>query len=238
MYQTAGSGASPDLPSLQLRLVEALDPGKIVFERAPESQFARRPAHGGPPIALEHPRQVGRQLLDAVQADPGLEITVDLERLTVEALAIGLQAPFPLDPATRERFLQGLDDIGITLRHADEISSFEQQRPDWMPAVDISETADAYRIKADLPEVRKEDVKVSLEDSTLTIQGERKQEEERKGVRFHRIERSYGSFMRSFTLPEDADEAKISAEYKDGVLHVHLPKCEKPKPKSIEVRVT
>ena len=79
--------------------------------------------------------EVGRQLLDAVQADPSLEITVDLERLTVEAPAIGLQAPFPLDPATRERFLQGLDDIGITLRHADDISSFEQQRPDWMPAV-------------------------------------------------------------------------------------------------------
>jgi 3-isopropylmalate/(R)-2-methylmalate dehydratase small subunit len=79
--------------------------------------------------------EVGRQLLDAVQADPGLEITVDLERLTVEAPAIGLQASFPLDPATRERFLQGLDDIGITLRHADEISSFEKQRPDWMPAV-------------------------------------------------------------------------------------------------------
>jgi 3-isopropylmalate/(R)-2-methylmalate dehydratase small subunit len=79
--------------------------------------------------------EVGRQLLDAVLADPTLEITVDLERLTVEAPAIGVTAPFPLDPATRERFLQGLDDIGITLRHSDAISSFEQTRPRWMPAV-------------------------------------------------------------------------------------------------------
>jgi 3-isopropylmalate/(R)-2-methylmalate dehydratase small subunit len=79
--------------------------------------------------------EVGRQLLDAVQADPGLEITIDLERLTVEAPAIGVVASFPMDPATRERFLQGLDDIGLTLRHADAIATFEEQRPDWMPAV-------------------------------------------------------------------------------------------------------
>ena len=79
--------------------------------------------------------EVGKQLLSAVEADPSLEITVDLERLTVEAPAIGVTAPFPLDPSTRERFLQGLDDIGITLRHADAITSFEGQRPQWMPAV-------------------------------------------------------------------------------------------------------
>ena len=79
--------------------------------------------------------EVGKQLLAAVEADPSLEITVDLERLTVEAPAIGVSAPFPLDPSTRERFLQGLDDIGITLRYADAITSFEGQRPQWMPAV-------------------------------------------------------------------------------------------------------
>ena len=79
--------------------------------------------------------EVGKQLLAAVEADPSLEITVDLERLTVEAPAIGVTAAFPLDPSTRERFLQGLDDIGITLRHADAITSFEGQRPQWMPAV-------------------------------------------------------------------------------------------------------
>jgi 3-isopropylmalate/(R)-2-methylmalate dehydratase small subunit len=79
--------------------------------------------------------EVGKQLLAAVEAVPSLEITVDLERLTVEAPAIGVSAPFPLDPSTRERFLQGLDDIGITLRYADAITSFEGHRPQWMPAV-------------------------------------------------------------------------------------------------------
>ena len=78
---------------------------------------------------------VGKQLLAAIEADPSLEITVDLERLTVEVPAIGVTESFPLDPSTRERFLQGLDDIGITLRHADAITSFESQRPQWMPAV-------------------------------------------------------------------------------------------------------
>ena len=78
---------------------------------------------------------VGKQLLAAVEADPSLEITVDIERLTVEAPAIGVTESFPMDPSTRERFLNGLDDIGITLHHADAISSFENQRPQWMPAV-------------------------------------------------------------------------------------------------------
>ena len=78
---------------------------------------------------------VGKRLLAAVEADPSLEITVDLERLTVEAPAIGVTAPFPMDPSTRERFLLGLDDIGITLHHADAITSFEKQRPKWMPAL-------------------------------------------------------------------------------------------------------
>jgi len=79
--------------------------------------------------------EVGKQLLAAVEADPALEITIDLERLTVEAPAIGVTASFPMDPSTRERFLEGLDDIGITLHHADAISSFETHRPQWMPAL-------------------------------------------------------------------------------------------------------
>jgi 3-isopropylmalate/(R)-2-methylmalate dehydratase small subunit len=79
--------------------------------------------------------EVGKQLLAAVEADPSLEITVDLERLTVEVPAIGVTASFPMDPSTQDRFLNGLDDIGITLHHADEISTFEKQRPQWMPAL-------------------------------------------------------------------------------------------------------
>jgi len=78
--------------------------------------------------------ELGRQLLDAVQADPSLEITVDVERRLVEVPALGLSEPFPLDDATQERFLEGLDDIGLSLRHEGEIGSFETRRPDWMPA--------------------------------------------------------------------------------------------------------
>ena len=105
---------------------------------------------------------------------------------------------------------------------------------DWMPTVDISETEGEYLIKAELPEVRKEDVKVTVENGVLTLQGERRQEKEK---RFHRVERSYGSFVRSFTLPESVDESSVKAEYKDGVLNLHLPKSEKVKPKAIDVKV-
>lgn len=109
---------------------------------------------------------------------------------------------------------------------------------EWAPTVDISEDDKEYLIKAELPDVKKDKVKISVQDNVVSISGERQYEKEEKGKKYHRIERSYGRFMRSFELPEDADEAKISAEYKDGVLHVHLPKCEKAKPKSIEVKVS
>ena len=108
---------------------------------------------------------------------------------------------------------------------------------DWMPAVDIQETETEYLIKAELPEVKKEDVKVTLENGVLTIQGERKQEKEEKGKKFHRIERSYGTFLRTFTFPVDAEENKVAADFKDGILRVHLPKTEKPRPKAMEVKV-
>jgi HSP20 family protein len=108
---------------------------------------------------------------------------------------------------------------------------------DWMPTVDISETDSEYLIKAELPEVKKEDVKVTVENGVLTLQGERRQEKEEKGKKYHRVERSYGSFVRSFTLPESVDEGAVKAEYKDGMLNLHLPKTEKVKPKSIDVKV-
>ena len=108
---------------------------------------------------------------------------------------------------------------------------------DWAPSVDISETEGEYQIKAEIPDVKKEDVKVTLEDGVLTIQGERKHEKEEKGKKFHRIERSYGSFVRTFSLPDVIDEEKVKADFKDGVLNLHLPKSEKAKPKAIEVKV-
>ncbi len=88
-----------------------------------------------------------------------------------------------------------------------------------------------------MPEIKKEDVKVTVENGVLTIQGERRQDKEEKGKKYHRVERSYGSFVRSFTLPESVDEGAVKGEYKDGVLHLHLPKTEKVKPKAIDVKV-
>ena len=108
---------------------------------------------------------------------------------------------------------------------------------DWVPSVDVSETEAGYQIKAEIPDVKKEDVKVTLEDGVLTIQGERKQEKEETGKKYHWVERSYGSFVRSFTLPDLIDEEKVKAEFKDGVLNLQLPKSEKAKPKAIEVMV-
>jgi len=108
---------------------------------------------------------------------------------------------------------------------------------EWSPLVDISEDDKEYLIKAELPEVKKEDVKVTAEIGTLTIMGERKFEKEETGRKYHRVERAYGSFGRSFSLPEDASPAKVSAEFKDGVLVVHLVKDEKAKPQQIEVKV-
>lgn len=107
----------------------------------------------------------------------------------------------------------------------------------WAPLVDITEDDREYVIKAELPEVRKEDVKLTVENGTLNISGERTFEKEDKGLRYHRVERSYGSFVRSFVLPDDADASKVTAEFKDGVLRVRVQKHEKALPKSIEIKV-
>ena len=108
---------------------------------------------------------------------------------------------------------------------------------DWTPLVDISETTAEYVIKAEIPEVKKEDVKVTLEHGVLTVQGMRRQEAEEKGRKYHRVERSYGSFVRRFSLPDLVDDTKVQAVFKEGILMLHLPKSEKAKPKAIEVRV-
>ena len=109
---------------------------------------------------------------------------------------------------------------------------------EWAPLVDIVEDENEYLIKAELPEVRKEDLKVTVQDNVLTLTGDRSFEKEEKGKKYHRIERAYGSFARSFSLPEEADAQKVSAEFKEGVLHIRLPKSEKAKPKSIQVKIS
>ncbi len=108
---------------------------------------------------------------------------------------------------------------------------------DWAPRVDISETNDAFTIKVEIPEVKKDDVKVTVENGVLTIRGERQQEKEEKDKKFHRVERYYGIFTRSFTLPDNVNATRIEASFKDGMLYLQLPKTEEVKPKAIEVKV-
>jgi HSP20 family protein len=107
----------------------------------------------------------------------------------------------------------------------------------WSPAVDLSERDNEYVLKVELPGVSKDDVKLTLQDNVLTVRGEKKQEKETKRSNYSRVERSYGAFQRSFTLPTTVEEGKIEAIYKDGILTVNLPKAEQAKRMEIEVRV-
>jgi len=106
----------------------------------------------------------------------------------------------------------------------------------WLPAVDIRETDEALLVEAELPGIDKKDVSVEVKDGVLTISGERKFEKDVKEENVHRIERSYGRFVRSFSLPTNVDTDKVEASMRDGVLHVRLPKKESAKPKAIAVK--
>ena len=108
---------------------------------------------------------------------------------------------------------------------------------DWSPATDISETDKEYLIRAALPAVKKEDVKVTYENGVLTLRGERRQQEEQKDEKFHRVESYYGNFSRSFALPDVIDEDAIKAESKDGVLTIHVPKAQSEMKKLTTIKV-
>jgi HSP20 family protein len=118
-------------------------------------------------------------------------------------------------------------------RQSDDLMS----RGTWTPAVDIYEVDGAMVIKAELPDMRREDIDVSVENSTLTLRGERRLDHEIKQESFHRIERAYGPFVRQFALPSTVDPSKIGAEYKNGVLTVRLPIREEAKPRTINIEV-
>ncbi|RYD24354.1 MAG: Hsp20/alpha crystallin family protein [Verrucomicrobiaceae bacterium] len=122
-------------------------------------------------------------------------------------------------------------------RRAGTIGDRNLALPDWSPAVDITEDDTEILIKAELPEVKKEDVKVRVEDGLLRISGERRLEKEQKGKKYHRIERAYGSFERRFALPETCKLDELAADYKDGMLTLRLPKSKESAPKAIEVPV-
>jgi HSP20 family protein len=108
---------------------------------------------------------------------------------------------------------------------------------DFMPAVDIEETDTEFVVKADLPDVKKEEIKIHLENGVLAIEGERKQEKEEHGRKFHKIEREYGRFVRRFSLPTEVDAEKVRAEFKHGVLNVALPKAPAATSTAIEVKI-
>ena len=113
----------------------------------------------------------------------------------------------------------------------------EYENAVWMPLTDVFEDNDNYKIKADLPGIKKEDVKISFSDGKLSISGERKQEEETKDAKYHRIERTFGKYFRSFTLPKEIKEDKIKADFKDGQITVTIPKADEVKPKEIAIKV-
>jgi len=110
----------------------------------------------------------------------------------------------------------------------------QTNRP-WSPAVDVYETENQLVLKADLPEIEPKDVDVRVENQTLSVSGERKFQSEKSEKGFHRIERNYGNFMRSFTVPNAFDTTNVSASFKNGVLTVKLPKKEAAKPRQIKI---
>jgi HSP20 family protein len=111
------------------------------------------------------------------------------------------------------------------------------EKAEWTPSADISETDKEYLIRAALPAVKKEDVKVTIDQGTITIEGERKQEKEDKTEKYHRVESFHGTFMRSFSLPDNASTDGIRCESKDGVLTVHIPKVKVEAPKAKQIKV-
>lgn len=144
-------------------------------------------------------------------------------------------------PVTRWDPLREMEDL---MRGMQRSFAIRPTRPeesmtltDWAPSVDIGENDKEYVVKAELPEVKKEDIKVNIEDGTLCISGERRVEKEETGMKFHRVERAYGRFERSFGLPDQADPDKITSEYKDGILTVHLPKNAAVKPTAHQIPV-
>ncbi len=141
----------------------------------------------------------------------------------------------------RWRPMRDLEDIQDQINRMFEgmsgVSDSDNRLPRLYPSVDLSENKDSFVLKAELPGMKKEDVKVTLQNNILTISGEKKQEQEEKGKTFHRIERSYGSFSRTVELPVAVKTDAIKADFKDGVLTVELPKLEEAKPKEIAISV-
>lgn len=135
---------------------------------------------------------------------------------------------------------RGMSDLSLSpldRLFGDLLEPFGQQlqRQSWVPLVDIEETDESYQVSAELPGLRPEDVEVTVEQNVLTISGERKWSEEAENRNFHRVERGYGRFVRSFALPQQVDSNRVQARFEDGVLHVNIPKAEGARPRRIQI---
>jgi HSP20 family protein len=130
----------------------------------------------------------------------------------------------------------GFGNFGSVLNDLFE-QNHEPNRSRWYPAVDVLESKDAYLIRAELPGMKMEDIKVEVKDGTLTVSGETKKDKPAEGVEYRHVERVAAKFSRSFSLPETAKQDGIEAGYKDGILEIRMPKAEKAKPRQIEVTV-
>jgi HSP20 family protein len=117
------------------------------------------------------------------------------------------------------------------------VPSIAEKEVAWIPAINLEETDDSYVVQAELPGLKKDEIKVSITEDTVTISGERKISKEEKGKTYHRVEMSYGKFQRTLTLPGEIVPSKAKATYKDGILTIKLPKSEKAKVKEIEVEI-
>jgi HSP20 family protein len=135
-------------------------------------------------------------------------------------------------PVYRDYFDRMFEDFFGVDRRRTEMENF-----DWTPRVNVEELEDKFEITADLPGMKKEDIEIEVTDGVLTIKGERTFEKEEKEANYHVCERSYGTFRRGFTLPENVNTDAIDAEYKDGILRLDVPKVEPEKPKEVKVKV-
>ena len=138
-----------------------------------------------------------------------------------------------LNPFSEMRRLQ--DEMSRLFDPGFPFENGELASANWIPAVDIEETSETLRVIAELPGMRREDIQIEFENGMLTIRGQRSRAEEKKETNFHRVERSFGSFSRSFRLPATVDAEKISATYEDGVLKLEMPKREESKARRIEI---
>jgi len=118
------------------------------------------------------------------------------------------------------------NDFGLNLRESDTV---------WRPSVDLSETENTYEVKAEMPGMKKEDIKVEVKENVLTLTGEKKHETKDDKKNFHRLERVYGRFQRSFRLPKEVKSGEIKAKYRNGVLTIEIPKAEEMKPKEVAI---